>query len=65
MDCNYAIPATYCGSRLVPLETVQAVIEEVHQMAASFIPYEGAIGPEELGKALLWLEEHCASRTKS
>lgn len=66
MDCNYAIPATYCGDRLVPIETVQAVIAELYQMAHSFTSYdEGFPGPEELGKAVLGLEEHCALRMKS
>jgi len=65
MDCNYAIPATYCGDRLVPIETVQAVIAELYQMAFSYTSDEGFPGPEELGKAVSWLEEHCALRMKS
>ena len=67
MDCNYAIPATYCGDHLVPIETVQAVINEIHQIASSYLSWEDdeCLEPEHLGLAVLQLEKHCALRRQS
>ena len=66
-DCNYAIPATYCGDRLVPIETVQAVIAELYEMASSFTSCEEeeCAGPEHLGKAVEQLAKHCELRSNS
>jgi len=65
MDCsNYSIPATYCGDRLVPIETVQAVIAELYDMAYSCTSEEECVGPEHLGNAVERLAKHCELRSK-
>ena len=67
MDCNYAIPATYCGDRLVPIETVQAVIAELYEMAWSYTSSEEdeCVRLEHLGQAVEQLAEYCILRRKS
>ena len=67
MDCNYAIPATYCGDHLVPIETVQAVIAELYEMAWSYTSLEEdeCVRLEHLGQAVEQLAEYCILRRKS
>ena len=59
------VATTYCGDRDVSLETVEAVLKELYQLASSYVDLHGCIGPEELGKAVYQLESHCANRMKS
>ena len=56
---------TYCGDRAVSLETVEAVLKELYQLASSYVDLDGCIGPKELGKAVYQLESYCVNRMKS